>query len=178
MKTLQNIDDIEKIVRQQLILQSEVDAKFVRNSLSLHGEVLEKMLMEQVYSPISTTDVVVLFELRSRTNDSDGSETNENVTSYYKSFKVYVIIYGGNSTNIANNIVARFRTSAVRQVLYDNGIYLEAVTEPERINEYKNETMWIRNDIQIDISCQLDIKQISADYTFDSLSNVTINIRS
>lgn len=175
MKTLQNVDAIEKVMRAQLIAQSEVNQKFVRNSLSIHGEALEKLLEEQIYSSISTNDAMILFEFRDRLTDSDGSETNEDGSiSYYKSYKLYVIIYGDNSTNIANNIVARFRTEAVRLALRDEGIYLEQISEASKINEYKNETMWLRNDIEIDISCQLSISQITNENYFDKLNSLEL----
>ena len=174
MIAFENINDIEKIIRAKLIQQSQIDGKFVRNSLSLHGEALDKVLNEQIYTSIDKNDVLILFELRSRNNDNDMSETNNDRIEYYKSFEIYVIIYGDNSTNIANNIVARFRTELVRTDLQTKSIYLETISDPTKLNEYKNETMWLRNDISIDIRCKLSINAIVEDYEFDTLNKIEI----
>lgn len=177
MKILQSINDIEKIIRKYLISQSQVQSNFVRNSLSIYGEALEKVLSEQIYNSINANDVMILFELKERQNTSDVSETNDsNVIDYYKSYKIHVIIYGDNSTNIANNIVARFRTIYIRDILREEGVYLEQISDASKINEYINETMWLRNDVDIDISCHLQIAQIEQDYIADTLNDVLINI--
>ena len=174
MITLSDINDLEKVIRAQLIAQSELNPKFVRNSLSLHGEALEKFLNGQIYSSIDNKDVLMLFELRSRDNESDMSEDEDGNISYYKSFEIYVMVYGDNGTNVVNNVVARFRTQNVRLGLRDCGVYLETVSNPVRINEYKNETMWIRNDFTIAITCHLAISKLSSDDPFAKINDVTV----
>lgn len=176
MITLPNTNSIETIIRAALIAQSGLNGKFVRNSLSLHGEALEKVLSEQIYTSIDGSDSLMLFELQSRQNDADMSETEDDESiSYYKSFKIYVIIYGDNSTNLANTLSARFRTERVRRQLQSEGLYLETISDSQKINEYKNETMWIRNDIEIDISCHLSIQPTTNDDTLDTLNDITID---
>lgn len=176
MITLQNTNSIETIIRAALIAQSGLNGKFIRNSLSLHGEALEKVLSEQIYTSIDGLDSLMLFELQSRQNDADMSETeSDGSISYYKSFTIYVIIYGDSSTDIANVLTARFRTESVRTQLQYDGIYLEKISDPQKINEYKNETMWIRNDIEIDISCQIKIKQVSEEEHFKRLNNINVD---
>lgn len=175
MKTLSNINDIEKIVRKYLISQSQLESKFVRNSLSLHGEELEKLIFEQVFTSIDVSDCMILFELKSRDNSLDFSETEKDGSlSYYKSYTIYTIIYGDNSTNIANKLVTRFRTEKIRQSLQNDGVYLEKVSEPSKLNEYKNETMWIRNDIEIDIRCHIKIDQVEIDESYENIGDLSI----
>lgn len=174
MITLSNIDDLEKVIRTQLIAQSELNPKFVRNSLSLHGEALEKVLNDQIYASIDNKDALMLFELRTRDNESDMSEDENGNISYYKSFEIYVMIYGDGSTDIANKTIARFRTQQVRLGLRECGVYLESVTNAQRLNEYKNETMWIRNDFAIEITCQLTVNKLVDDDPFTTLNDVTV----
>lgn len=185
MIAINNIDDIEKNIRNILIEQSDLSPEFIRNSLSVYGEDLDKLLEEQIYNSIhyenclppeaitTQNDSLILFELQSRDNDSDMSEEkDEDSISYYRSFKIYVIIYGKNGTNLANNLISRFRSQVIRDKLHDEGIYLESVSNANRINEFKNEEMWIRNDFEINISCHLNIETIiksDESYNFNNL---------
>jgi hypothetical protein len=174
MTTLSNIKDIEKIVRKHLISESEMPANMIRNALTTYGAALDKWLEEQQYNTVCECDSIMLFELRTRDNLADKSMTeNDDSITFFKSYEVYVIIYGASSAMIANNVISRFRTQRVRQALYQEGVYLEGVTNDTSINEFKNDVMWHRHDFSINISCKLCIKQTTVDNAFD---DVTTNI--
>ena len=198
MIALTTVDDIEKIVRAKLIEQSELNPKQVRNALSLHGEALEKWLDEQTFASIglhvkgydfqtwdeslwdelsdkwSNSGTMMLFELQTRDNTGDMSEDEGDVISYYRSYRVYVTIYGTYGNDISNITVARLRTQAVRLSLRNSGIYLERVSNPVKLNEYKNETMWTRNDFEIDISCKMNVAPISYETPFEKLNDIFV----
>lgn len=173
-----SINKIESTLRQHLIAQSQLDGKYVLNSLSVYGTELDELLEEDIYKSIDKSDSLILFELRSRDNKSDVSMMNEEDSlvesiEYDKAFTLYLIIYGSNSSDLALKLVSRFRTEKVRGELYDNGIYLEKVSDPTIINEYKNNTMWLRNDISIDVSVKYIVSTISSDTDFQKI-NYTI----
>lgn len=175
MIALSNVNELNKILRNQLIKQSRLNSEQVLNALSIHGEDLDKLLEEQAYISIDRSDLLILFELQSRRNDSDVSMTNEDDSvTMYRSFNFRVIIYGNDSSSLANVLVSRFRTEAVRNELHYNGVYLERVNEPDILNEYKNNTMWLRNDIVLEISCKFNISQIDVENTFETLSKTEI----
>ena len=44
IKAISNIDELNKIIRNQLILQSELDGSKVLNSVSSYGQNLDKLL--------------------------------------------------------------------------------------------------------------------------------------
>lgn len=169
-----NVKDLQKYIRNMLISQSELKPERVLNSLSTYGTELDKLLQDEVYNSIDEEEDTLLFELQSRSSTSDVSMTeNENI-NYYKSFRIKVIIYGNSSSDIALKIASRFRTEEVRCDLYSNGIYLEQITDPTIINEYKNETMWLRNDLAIDISVRFIINPLLIDDEFSSLTSLNI----
>lgn len=172
---LANTNNIEKIFRTTLALQSQVPMDFVRNSLSLYGAMLDQNSEFDVFTSITPNQTLILFELINRQGDGDMSETNvDGSVSVYCSFTVHVIIYGDDARNRANYLVGRLRTARVREDLLANGIYLEKVSLPEGINEYKNGTMWIRNDFDIDISCELNFAQVSSDYIVNGYSDIIV----
>lgn len=179
MIAFQNVKELEKILRENLIIQSELKPERVRNSLSIYGTQLDKLLSEEIYGSIEQSDCLLLFELNSRESTSDVSMTetednDDNSITYYKAFRLRVILYGDDSSDIALKLVARFRTEEVRSHLYEQGVYLEKISDPFKLNEFKNETMWIRNDIEIDIGCKFKIQPINLDSNFIDITELNI----
>lgn len=179
MKSFDNVSDLEKILRQALITQSTLAPERVLNSLSMYGTELDKLLSENICESIDQNDTTMLFELTSReaTSDVSMTETQDNdlnLITYYKAFRLKVIMYGNSSSDIALQLAARFRTEEVRNDLYEQGIYLEKITDPFIINEYKNETMWLRNDVDIDIGVKFSFTPITTDASFANISELNI----
>lgn len=169
MIAIESTAKLEELLRNLLIEQSALEPERVLNSLSIHGENLDKLLEDSIYVSIDRTDAVLLFELISRESSSDISNEDEDAISTYRSFSLKCILYGNDSNEIATAIVSRLRTEKVIEDLQAQGVYLETVSRIESVNEYKNETMWQRNDFDIDISCLFKISKISAEYEFDSV---------
>ena len=174
IKAISKIDDINKIIRNCLITQGEIDGQFVRNSLSNSGPRLDKQIGENVFNSISHDNELVLFELILRQNDSDMSMTDGNdVLSKYQSFSFNIIIYGDNSHCLAVKLISRLRSEKVRNELYYDGVYVEEVSEPTSLNEFKNDTIWMRTDFAIDISCRLEFSQIDIDNEIENPNDIT-----
>lgn len=205
MKTFNDVNELNKYLRNILITQTQLDGSRVLNALSLYGTELDKLLSDSTtqYDAIDNTNTTLLFELQARSSTSDMS-MEENETSvaslvcsdnvecdsltvsdngpvldtsiaYYKSYKLNIIIYGNASSTLAGKLVARLRTETVRNKLYCDGIYLESVSDQTTINEYKNESMWLRNDITVNISVKQDIAQISVDGNFNNFDMTILN---
>lgn len=197
-----NIEELNKVLRQMLITQSELSPERVLNALSVYGTELDKLLEDNIYESIDRFNATLLFELSSRDATSDMSMeedttvvdaltcsrynlcnglevsddlkvTDSSLTSY-KAFKLNVIIYGIDSTTIAQKLFARFNSEFCRTLLYQQGIYLESVSQPAILNEFKNNTMWLRNDMTINIAVKQNISQITSDDDYEQLSAVTI----
>ena len=175
MTNMASVKELNKIIRNHLIEQSELNQKNVLNAISNYGETLDKLIENQVFGSYQKTDVVLLFQLNSRDNDADISFTDsDDKIVYYKSYEIYITMYGDNSPNIANNIASRFRTQQVKNSLLDSGIYLEYISNPTIINEFKNKSLWIRTDLSIGIRCQFSISQIGKEDNFNVINTVNI----
>lgn len=171
------VDDLNKVLRKYLIKQSQLPNKRVLNTLSTYGDTLDKFLNCTEVNSYELSDVVLLFELISRNNDSDISFTEDDLNdsiTYNKSYTLKLILYGNNSSDVANKIVARFRTEKVRNSLYEEGVYIEKIEDPVSFNEFKNKVMWPRNDINILISCEFSFSQIEEDLNMNNLSKIQI----
>lgn len=175
MIAIKDINELNKIIREQLIIQSELDSNRVRNALTTYGATLDKLLLKEEYESICKCDDLMLFELRTRENDSDVSMTEyDNDIIFYKSYTIYVILYGDNAATIMNKLIARMRSQIVRQTLYENGVYLQEMKNDISFNEFKNDTLWHRHDVEILISCKMNIEQIRADIDFENLNDIKI----
>ena len=172
---LSSTNDIEKIIRTTLALQAQVPLNFVSNALSLYGVMLDQNTEFDIFESITPDQTLILFELNNREGEADMSETQpDNTISVFCSFTIHVIIYGDSARNVSNHLVGRLHTERVRESLLSQGIYVESVSKPEGIQEYKNGTMRIRNDFDIDISCELNVSQIGEDYIIDELNDIII----
>ena len=196
MKIFTNSDEINKLIRLQIIKQANLLPERVLNSLSTYGAELDKVLTEiltvstshtvgrhnvqssedeSIYVPIQHSDVVVLFELQDRQSSNNMSETNDdNSVTYTKSYRVHLIIYGDNCGDVATTLVARLRTERCRTELLDEGISLESITEPDCIDEFKNNTLWQRNDFDIYISVEYKYTQVDDMQDFEGLSQLNV----
>lgn len=178
-----NVIELNKVLRNCLITQSQMNEKMVLNSLSLYGTELDKLLIslsrDQRYTSIEQNDALLLFELISRESSGDISITENEENPYHnitynKAFKLKIIIYGDAGSDIALKTIARLRTEEVRNNLYEQGVYLEKVSDPFILNEYKNETMWLRNDFEMDIAVQFKIVPILTDHEFTNISELNL----
>ena len=174
MIDLKNVNDIEVIIRNMLITQSELNEQFVRNSLSLYGTGLNEEVAEDIFDSITDNNCLVLFELNVKNGNFDISETIKDVIKIYKTYNVHIIIYGNNSNTLANILAARIRSEKVRMTLEEQGVYLEFVDEVQSVHEFKNDVLWLRTDFDMQIACEMSIKQVGENDTFDSISKLTL----
>lgn len=171
IKTFSNVNELNKVLRNELITQSELNSEFVLNSLSVYGTELDKYIQDH-YEAITLDDCMLLFELSSRSSaydvSMDESEDDNNDITYIKGFTLKLILYGNNSSDVALKLIARLRTEETKLKLYDKGVYIEKVYDSSIINEFKNNVMWLRNDISIDIDAKFRFTNISKDYDFET----------
>lgn len=177
MTHVSSVKELNKIVRKHLIAQSELPSTKVLSALSIYGDDLDKMIDEHVYEAIDQTDAMLLFELNARDSSTDVSFDEGNSIIYYKSYKLSCIIYGNSCSDIANKLIARFRTEPVRDALQNYGIKLETVSNETTLNEYKNNSMWIRSDFDINIDCKFKIAKLSDDIKIEDFSELIITRR-
>ena len=174
-----DINTIAPILRSFIIEQTGVNAQFVRDATTEYGAYLDQHVSHGVFETITPSNTMILFELKTRESSSNMSYTNkDNSISYFNSYRLHIIIYGNDSGNVANKLVARFRTEKVRNAILASGIYMESISEPFRITEFKNSIVWQRNDIDVDISCEISITQISTDPDYTSFDKINIIQRS
>lgn len=169
MKAIKDIESIEAIIRAELIKQSQLPANFVRNANSLYGPELNKQIDENILDAITHNDCLLLFELfTNETSNNVSFEKDDDNITYCRSFRIQITMYGESSTNIASKLIARLRMEESTMTLQAVGIHVESVQNSNTFNEFMNGTVWLRNDFDIYISCELEIEKVSELDAFDS----------
>lgn len=170
-----NTNDLERNIRDLLIEQSGIDARFVRNSLSLYGSALDQSDYNNIWSSIQQEQSLVLFEISSRDSTNNMSESNDdNTILLYNSFQVHVIIYGLKARDLSGELIARLKTAYCRSWLSTRDIFLEEVSYPTSVNDFKNGSIWPRTDFDIDITCRFTIQPVYSESNFAKYGDIII----
>lgn len=165
MTQISNLHDIETIVGNMLVKQSQLDKSRIVNAITPRGVDLSKFVTEKVKLSYDLNDVVIIFELLATeiedinfTEIGDGDK-DSNIREN-SAFEVKLTIYGNEALGMAKILKARIESEKVRTDLLDKGLYLIDVQQIESINEYLNETMWPRADFSFRIACEMSIAQV------------------
>lgn len=172
---ISNLKQIDKIIREHLILESGIQEEFVRAAHSEYGTDLDKK-NGSVFNSIEKSDTVMLFEISSEDSEMSNSEETSEGLVYHLTFRVQVIMYGDDTLTLSKVLAARLRTQKSRELLHDKGIHLRTVSNPTKIEDFKNDTIWMRNDIEMQIACDMLIDKISDVDKFEQYAETNIEI--
>ena len=163
--------EIEKIIGDLLVKESELPKEHVLNSLSLRGPELDKLIDEKVYLSYNLNDCVLLFEVSADSNLLDLSLPDKETDEIIKDIglNVKTIIYGNCSLELANIIKARLESAEVREEFLSRSLYLYEVSNLSSLNEFKNNTVWPRTDFDISLNFETRITKIESGYQIESI---------
>lgn len=176
MIQLTDVNKIVEIIRLRLIEVTDLEPEQIVNALSLNGPALEKRVGAlNVFKSATNADTLLILQLKARPNEEDVSMTIDNTLIMTNSYAVHCIVYGNNAPNIANLLFARLKTEGCRQYLYQRGVHIEEVTVPISADEFKNDIVWRRYDIDINVSCEIsfDVLDDTDFETFDKPNIIT-----
>lgn len=175
IKSISNIFELDKIIRKYLISQSELDPRKVINSLSVRGPELQVLVEKNTYvSPDLNTTILIFENTNNDTNNNVSVPEEDGTFSIYQSFSCKIILYGNYSKTLGLILKSRMESEVIRQNLFDEGINIEKVTSPVSLNEFKNETVWIRTDLSIEYSCRMSVQPVNELNEMDNISKIKI----
>lgn len=166
-------NELDKIMRDFLIQQSQIPEKFVRAQHSLYGTDLTKNRGD-IFESIKHSDLLILFEVHSTGSIESISETQSDGLKHFSYFEVNVIIYGDASTILANKLTARLRSEPVRDDALSKGIQIVNVGNQVELKEFKNGVVWVRNDFNMNIACTMLIENIIDPNQAETISEIQI----
>ena len=204
MKALKNFKNLLKTLREALIAQSQLLPERILNALSLEGTELDKLLQDSQteYNSIEQEDTTILFELMALPSSSNVSMEEGDIytardltcndtticsddvicgdfvidrsITYYKMYRLHLMMYGEDSSYTAAKLAGRFRSQETKSNLYSSDIYIETVSDPDVINEFKNNIMWLRNDLNIDLGVKIQVAQASLPSEYKEINDIHI----
>lgn len=158
---ISNVQELDKIIGNMLVKQSELDRKRVINGHSIRGVDLSKFVTENVKMSYNMNDSVIIFTIEPLNNDDINftEEENEEIReSIY--MEVKIIIYGSQSEFLAKKLKARFESEKVRYDLLNEDVYLTQINNVVSVNEFVNNSIWHRADFSFNITYEIMIQQI------------------
>lgn len=161
MAIIKNLHDVEKIVGNMLVKQSDLDRSRIANAITPRGVDLSKFITDNVKLSYDLHDIVIIFEVTA--TDVDGinfTEAESNLIRENAAFEVKVTTYGNESLAMTKILKARFESEKARADLLEEGLYLIDTSSGQSINEYLNDTMWPRTDWSFRVACEMQIRQI------------------
>ena len=171
IKPVSSVEEIVKLFREELIVQSELDSERVLNGLGFRGANLRKNVGEakyKAYNQIEKHNEFIIFTYAEE--DEQGTEyTIENDNDFemvYISVKFHLMVYGNKAATLSQKIRARLLTEESRDRLYAKGLHLQEVSKIESGTDLVNDTMWPRKDMHVELACRLDISKITVDYNY------------
>lgn len=145
-------------LRKAIIEQSDLISDRVLNALSVRGTDLSDIINGVVEDNLNIDNSFILFELLyDDGNDYVVVKNDDNSMASINYFNLNLHIYGNDSYMTAQKLMSRFRTIDCAEKLYNSGIHFLGITNPTTINEFINDTMWIRQDLTIKIEVAFKI---------------------
>lgn len=154
IKELTSLDDAIVILRNEILAITKLDGQFVVNALSAYGADLAKML-ENVQESISQTslnpestvnDSLIIFEAL---NDDDSNNNMLLKENAYSAYRLHIIIYGESAEELSIKLKSMLLQIDEKTKLNMSGVHISKISNIEAMNEFKNEVMWQRRDMDI-----------------------------
>lgn len=154
IKALETLDVALIILRAKIIALTGLEQDFVLDALSAYGTDLAKVLSEaqesikqKALNPTETVnDTLILLEAR---NDIDSSDNMFEKQNAYGAYILHVTIYGESAEEISMKLKAKILLIDEKVDLNMKGVQIRSISNIESVNEYKNEVMWQRRDMDI-----------------------------
>lgn len=179
IQEIKNVYDLDKIIRNQIHDNLELDKNKIINGLSVRGPELIKHVNENVYSSTDLSDTIIVFERSIDSSEKTISmEEIDNSITTYSHFQYKITIYGNVSDFVAYKLFSRLLSSEIRENLISKGIYIRDISNPQSINEFINNTIILRTDLEIALSCRFNFSKIISNEEFkkENLTIKNINI--
>ena len=154
IKALNSLDDAVLILRNAMIEKLNVDGQQVLNALSVYGADLAKIVQDVQDSikhegsdPENTqSDVLILFEV---SNDEDSKNNMIQGEVVYEACKMHLTIYGDDSEEVSVKLKTALLEADEKVALNLQGVQIASISNISAVNEFKNETLWQRRDMDI-----------------------------
>ena len=161
MTKLTSISQINVILGNAIVAQTQLDKKYVLNGKSLYGVNREK-IDDYIATTFKDDDSYVVFLLEpDESSDDMTEETVENKIDVYDSYLFTIMCYGTRYNELALQLKSRLLTEECQLSIQNQGIHIQSIDLSRGISEFINDTLVNRRDVMLHISCQFEVSKVS-----------------
>lgn len=161
--------DYEQVVKTLAAFLDEnsgLSTERILNADSIRGTELAEMISStQSYSPTAKNSFL-LFELIENQNQEMNFLTSGSTSESMMSIQAYdfhLMVYGNSSPTDAQKISLLFKQEDNAIDLREKGIFINGVAPIEAINEFVNNTLYLRRDIFVHLQVRYQFDEIGKD---------------
>lgn len=170
---INNLYEIDKILGNIIVEQSELDRNNIKNGLGIRGSDLSKFINENIYISPNIKDTIIIFNTELEDNPITEEKENEIVIDNFLNFKL--MIYGAHSKNLAYILKARLESEEVRYELTSKYINLINIDNVISVDDIINNTIYPRCDLNIHLHIiSKSVKKINSFENYENLGNIEI----
>lgn len=170
-----NYKDIIINLRKEIIKQSGISDDRVLNALSVRGTDLTKILDDSILS-YDISDCFIIFELVEDNSKTSYTTPNENSMDSIANFNMLLKIYGNSSYIVSQMLKSRLKNPNVITELRNKGIYLTSIDNIVSVNEFINNTYWIRHDMTLNITVRFNFNNIEDEGYVEAINKTIIKV--
>ena len=165
-------------VRAEIIRQTGLPSEFVLNSHSVYGPDLLKTINQTIEVSPEIKNGFIVFEFREiESEDYGATQSSETSMETLAAYGFFCRIYGDNCHYYAQKILSVFKYPDTVVKLRQSGCHITSVHAIGSINEFINNVLWPRCDIEIDMICRFEFALIPDPVTTSAESlTLPINI--
>lgn len=172
---ISSIHQLEKIIGDMLLKQTELKRERIINGLSIRGVDLSKFITDNVSLSYDVSDIVLIFEISAMNeNTINISEAEDDGIREDVCFEVSITCYGNESLFKIKQLKARLESDKVRYDLSKEGVYFIDASSIIQINDFLNETIYPRTSMTFRIACELQVNVVDDFKSFEDENGISI----
>ena len=158
MKSIENTDEILKIVKSMIMKQLNLPSENVLDGKSIYGAMLQKRLDNEIFNTFDRNDCIVVMDISESLDYDEDVIPEDNLI--YQSIICHLYIYGNNSALMSKMLKFRALSQKNKYELNSQGLHLYKIIGPIDIDEFINNTMYHRKDLELHFSFKTTIENV------------------
>lgn len=144
-------NEVVKIVGTYIQNLSELSTGKVLNIDTAQGVDLSVLVNSNESISLDLDNSFILFEVVETTNEFNNfiSNVDSDIMESVISYTCNIHIYGVSAHKLSQNLLSKFKNSAIALELRNSGLYIHNFSFPTSIKEFINNTFWPRCDFSI-----------------------------
>ena len=167
--------NIDTVMGKLVSTLGDIPINMIFNAVSVRGPQIFKILENGARIGPDREEIFAVFEITMDDGDEHNSVVvGDDITETLSTYNFDLKIYGNNAQYVAQKIISRIRTEENIAFAKEKGIFIYKISFPKAINEFINNTLWPRADLNIKIQVIHSFEQKSAQQVINEMPVLSI----